>query len=196
MRLIKNPPLRVGMDAGSYIFTGLFPAIFLLGFFDCLPLHVIRSIRTATFESNDVIDNPSWTSTASLPGSRAWIHFDKGVALRGISFDALAAIGERRGKCQGKDQGCGLNLQPQCLHTRASFKTNSRQSGHLRCVHGLGLLASSVKAGRVATTKAKGPNKQPRMNHPQPLRSFALAIIMHTMPNNNQMASNSISTPF
>jgi len=82
---------------------------------------------------------------------------------------------------------------PQCLHTLASFKIGSAHCGHFPWVAESTALGSFFKEGRAATTRANGPKRQPRINHPQPSRSLPLAIIMATNPKRSQIIMNSIN---
>ena len=60
---------------------------------------------------------------------------------------------------------CGISVQPQCLHFRASLMTSSRQSGHLTWVLGDGAVLSASTDGITATAiRLNGPNISPSKN--------------------------------
>lgn len=94
-----------------------------------------------------------------------------------------------------KGYSCGTNVTPQCLHFLASRLTSSRQSGQRTCVSGVGSSGNFLSDGKAATTRAKGPKRQPSKNQPQPLRSLELAMTMQTMPKRNQINRSSIDSP-
>lgn len=53
--------------------TGLFGAVFGLGFFDGLPLHIGRRIQATALERDDVIDHVSGGHAGGLAGSWAGV---------------------------------------------------------------------------------------------------------------------------
>ena len=93
---------------------------------------------------------------------------------------------------------CGANLLPQCLHLRASRKTNSRQSGHLTCVSGFGP-SETISRFLVTSTKmspSSGEMKSDRKNQPIPLRPRLWARIPTATENKGQKITYSMTTLF
>ena len=93
---------------------------------------------------------------------------------------------------------CGANLLPQCLHFRASRKTNSRQSGHLTCVSGFGP-SETISRFLVTSTKmspSSGEMKSDRKNQPIPLRPRLWARIPTATENKGQKITYSMTTLF
>jgi hypothetical protein len=50
-----------------------FPAVFSLGRFHCLPLHVRRLVAAADAQRLYVIDDPSGATAMTFAGGRAWM---------------------------------------------------------------------------------------------------------------------------
>ena len=81
---------------------------------------------------------------------------------------------------------CGTKAVPQCLHFRASLRTNSRHSGHRTCVSGVaasapavgGILANALAGVPKRSSKKppiKGLKKSEMRNQPNPLLPLLLA---------------------
>ena len=88
-------------------------------------------------------------------------------------------------------QGCGTNLQPQCLQIRASFITSSLQSGHLTWVRGDGADLSFSTDGITATAiRLNGPNSRPSRNQMPAKRALLLATIQQRTALPNQTNAN------
>ena len=95
-----------------------------------------------------------------------------------------------------RGQGCGTNLQPQCLQIRASFITSSLQSGHLTWVRGDGADLSFSTDGITATAiRLNGPNSSPNKNHTPAKRALLLATIQQStaLPNQTNAKTSIIS---
>lgn len=105
-------------------------------------------------------------------------------------------------KSGGGSSGIGISLQPQCLQTRACFKTNSAQSGQVTCVLGLGMLsADGVRTLRSFDAARNNPARiglirTASTNQPKPLRPLLLAQIPMAMETPNQNKSISIASQF
>lgn len=91
---------------------------------------------------------------------------------------------------------CGINLQPQCLQTRASFSTSSRQSGHFTCVSGVGSPGARFKDGSTNTARsAKIEKNSPATNQPPVLRPRLDAAKAVTIAKPSHTIRNSMPPP-
>gem|GEM_PF-4853278 len=131
--------------------VGALPTLFLvlpLPGLDRLPLHVARSIWTACAQRNNVVHHVALARAALRSGGWAGVGFAEGVFLGWVAF--RFRVGGKTNRHADKQQGgnpmagrrhetvAWFNLQPQCLHTRASFNTDSAQSGQRVWVAWLG----------------------------------------------------------
>lgn len=89
-----------------------------------------------------------------------------------------------------------MSLHPQCLQTRASLSTSSRQSGHRTCVSGVGAPGAPRRFGsRTTANRAIRLNSRPSTNQPAALRPRVLAAIAVSTATANQRYPNSMLIP-